>query len=194
MQPGQTSARDFERAASTATRASRARALAVPPLDWRVAGLLLGGLVTLAVGLQGPLGVSTAYVTTTAMAAQAVAPSVVESNAYLSKVGPRVSPEWLVVAGIALGGLFAATLSRSRSRDSVPSHWRRSLGAQPMLRFAAAFVGGFLLLFGARLAGGCTSGHIISGMSQLALSGMVFAAAVFAAGIPAALWLYRSRR
>ena len=47
-------------------------------------------------------------------------------------------------------------------------------------------VGGVLLLFGARLAGGCTSGHIISGITQLAVSSVIFAAAVFAAGITTA--------
>ena len=38
-------------------------------------------------------------------------------------------------------------------------------------------------MFGARLAGGCTSGHIISGITQLAVSGVLFGAAVFAFGI-----------
>ena len=50
-------------------------------------------------------------------------------------------------------------------------------------RYVDAFAGGFLLLFGARLAGGCTSGHIISGMTQLAVSSTIFAAAVFGGGM-----------
>ena len=53
----------------------------------------------------------------------------------------------------------------------------------PRRRYMDAFLGGFLIIFGARVAGGCTSGHIISGMTQLALSGFLFAAAVFGAGI-----------
>jgi uncharacterized membrane protein YedE/YeeE len=48
-----------------------------------------------------------------------------------------------------------------------------------------------LLIFGARLAGGCTSGHIISGITQLSLSGMVFAAGVFVSGIATAKLLKR---
>ncbi|MCA9168672.1 MAG: YeeE/YedE family protein, partial [Planctomycetales bacterium] len=51
------------------------------------------------------------------------------------------------------------------------------------LRAAAAFVGGATLMFGARLAGGCTSGHGISGALQLAASGWVFFAAVFVSGV-----------
>jgi uncharacterized protein len=43
-----------------------------------------------------------------------------------------------------------------------------------------AFAGGFLLLFGARMAGGCTSGHVISGGMQVAFSSYLFAVFVFA--------------
>ena len=47
------------------------------------------------------------------------------------------------------------------------------------------------MLFGARMAGGCTTGHVLSGMSQLSVAGFLFAAAVFVGGIPAALLLKR---
>jgi uncharacterized membrane protein YedE/YeeE len=50
-------------------------------------------------------------------------------------------------------------------------------------RYRDAFIGGFLIVFGARIAGGCTSGHIISGITQLSVSGFIFAAGVFATGI-----------
>ena len=58
-------------------------------------------------------------------------------------------------------------------------------------RYLNAFAGGVLILFGARLAGGCTSGHIISGITQLSLSGMVFGAGVFATGIATAKLIKR---
>lgn len=45
------------------------------------------------------------------------------------------------------------------------------------------FIGGFLLIFGARMAGGCTSGLILSGGMQLAKSGLIFEAFVFVAFI-----------
>lgn len=54
-----------------------------------------------------------------------------------------------------------------------------------------AFAGGFIVLYGARLAGGCTSGHMMSGMMQTALSGYLFALAAFAAAIPTAMIIYR---
>jgi uncharacterized membrane protein YedE/YeeE len=37
-----------------------------------------------------------------------------------------------------------------------------------------AFLGGALMMFGARVAKGCTSGHAISGNQQLAASSLVF--------------------
>ncbi len=160
------------------------------PLDWRVAGVLLGLVGVAAVALQGPIGVSTAYVTSEAALANAVAPALVKANSYWSLIGARLTPEWIGVIGMLLGALAAALLSRSRRRESVPETFRARFGARTALRFALAFAGGFLILFGARLAGGCTSGHVISGTSQLAVSGMVFALAVFAAGIPTARALY----
>lgn len=163
------------------------------PLDWRIAGMLLGLLVAAAVGLQGPLGVSTAYVTTEALVAQRASPHFFADNAYLSRVGAALTPEWVVVVGVVLGALSMSLLFRSRHSDNAPAVWRTRFGSKSALRFLTAFAGGTLLLFGARMAGGCTSGHVISGMSQLALSGMVFGAAVFAAGIPTALLVYRRR-
>jgi uncharacterized membrane protein YedE/YeeE len=53
------------------------------------------------------------------------------------------------------------------------------------------FFAGILVLFGARLAGGCTSGHIMSGMMQTSLSGYLFALGAFAAAVPAAVLLYK---
>ena len=34
------------------------------------------------------------------------------------------------------------------------------------------------MIIGARLAGGCTSGHFMSGMSQMAISAMIFGGVV----------------
>ena len=47
-----------------------------------------------------------------------------------------------------------------------------------------------ILIFGARMADGCTSGHAISGGLQLALSSWTFILAMFASGIATALLLY----
>jgi uncharacterized membrane protein YedE/YeeE len=48
-------------------------------------------------------------------------------------------------------------------------------------------------MYGARLAGGCTSGHGISGSLQLAVSSWTFFLTMFASGVLTALVLFRSR-
>ncbi|KAF2665163.1 hypothetical protein BT63DRAFT_417688 [Microthyrium microscopicum] len=46
-----------------------------------------------------------------------------------------------------------------------------------------AFLGGFLMIFGSRMAGGCTSGHGITGMSMLSVSSIISVAAMFGGGM-----------
>jgi uncharacterized membrane protein YedE/YeeE len=45
------------------------------------------------------------------------------------------------------------------------------------------FLGGLVMILGARIAGGCTSGHGISGMSMLSVSSIISVASMFGAGI-----------
>lgn len=54
---------------------------------------------------------------------------------------------------------------------------------------ARGMLGGATMVFGARLAGGCTSGHGISGMSMLGISSIITVASMFAGGIGLALAL-----
>ena len=96
-----------------------------------------------------------------------------------------------------VGGAVTSSLFRGKQpavdKGSMPSMWKQNFGASTSKRYLAAFSGGVLLLFGARLAGGCTSGHMISGISQLALSSFIFGIATFAAAILMAKFLYRKR-
>jgi uncharacterized membrane protein YedE/YeeE len=162
-----------------------------------VGGALLGVLswLTFAVSDKA-LGVSTTFVRATGTLLGAFSPQIVESNSYYAKyLADKPAFEWqfALVIAIAVGAFVAARLSGSVRAVSVPTTWKERFGESSSKRALAAFVGGTLLLFGARLAGGCTSGHGISGGLQLAVSGYVFIAAVFAAGIPTAFFLYRKR-
>jgi hypothetical protein len=73
----------------------------------------------------------------------------------------------------------------------VPATWRERFGNSPQGRYLAAFAGGLILMYGARMAGGCTSGHGISGSLQLAVSSWVFFLTLFAAGLATAAVLFR---
>lgn len=161
-----------------------------PLLHWLPAGVLLGGLLVLAVGLFQPLGVSTQYVRAVGGLLVLAAPEVAAGNDYLQ--GERIVFGYseMVVIGIPIGALLVSLAFRRRTREAVPEPWRTRFGPSRARRFAAAFVGGALLLFGARLAGGCTSGHILSGVSQLAVSSLLFAATAFGTAVLVARALY----
>jgi len=88
--------------------------------------------------------------------------------------------EMKFLIGAFLSGLFLSIVKKEFSIKLIHENWERFKGPSKTRRIIWALIGGFLLLFGARLAGGCTSGHIISGGIQLAVSSLVFAAFVFA--------------
>lgn len=67
-----------------------------------------------------------------------------------------------------------------------PALWSANLSGGWIGRWIVAFVGGALVLYGARLAGGCTSGHMMSGMMQTAVSGYLFAFGAFLTAFPTA--------
>lgn len=162
-------------------------------MHWLPSGLLLGGLLLVAVYAMTPLGVSTQYSRAVGGVCSLVAPAAAEANPYFQNVKLSFGYSEMVVIGIPLGALAVAVLLRRRTSEAVPDPWRARFGPSRALRFSAAFVGGFLLLFGARLAGGCTSGHVLSGVSQLAVSSILFAAVAFGTGVLAARAMYSTR-
>lgn len=99
--------------------------------------------------------------------------------------------QFALVAGIALGAAASALTSGSTRRSHSPI-WSKAAGITSFpQRAVMAFAGGFILLFGARIADGCTSGHGISGMAQLAVSSTLAIAAMFAGGILTAMLFKR---
>ena len=148
---------------------------------WASLGVLFGLLSTAAIALYGPIGVSGTYPRFVGAIARRVSPDVDASNPYLVKMGSLVTPETMLVVGLLIGGLLAAFIGGTRRPSSfIAVHAAETTAGR---RYRDAFIGGVLIIFGARLAGGCTSGHIISGITQLAVSGILFGAAVFGAGM-----------
>lgn len=85
--------------------------------------------------------------------------------------------------GIFLGANISAKLSRTQ-RPPISSVWKNEFGMQSKtLRYSLSFVGGMLLIFGARLANGCTSGNGISGTSQLDASSWIVLVSMFLSAI-----------
>ena len=159
-----------------------------PVIPWWLGGAVIGLLLTIGVAVFAPLGVSGEFSATGGRLLNAVAPATIQGNSYFAKLG--LSWETVLVIGLLIGAALGAMLARKRPM-TVPNVWANRFGTSVAKRCAAAFAGGFVLLFGARLAGGCTSGHMISGVSQLALSSFVFAGAIFASGMVTARLLFR---
>lgn len=176
---------------ATLPAADRRAALAPPP--WALLGVLFGILSAASIALFGPIGVSGTYPRLIGALARRVVPDAAAANPYLVKMGSLVTPETMLVLGLLIGGFLASRLGAGASGRANAIEAVHARETTPGRRYLDAFIGGFLILFGARLAGGCTSGHIISGMSQLAVSSTIFAAAVFAGGIGVAHLLRAGR-
>jgi len=164
------------------------------------------------VALVKPIGVSTQFVVLDGILWDVADPNVVvpseeakhgyaSPNAYLDKSGGKIASEvanplnysFILVIAMMAGALISAILRGGVPRNdrAMPPVWRANFGDAPWKRYLASFGAGFLVLYGARLAGGCTSGHMMSGMMQTALSGYIFSAGAFLIGIPAALYLFK---
>jgi hypothetical protein len=151
-------------------------------------------VLILAVALVQPIGVSTQYAVLDGVLLHALLPAVANQSPYLVETAEGwtlATYEFMFVLGIPLGAFAAAWTTGRFSTRLVPAEWANRFGPSPGPRLVWAFLGGFLLLFGARFGGGCTSGHMISGVSQLAVSSLVFSAALFLSGVITARTIYR---
>lgn len=148
-------------------------------------------------GMGKALGTSTTMPKLAGTAIGVVSPQTVEANSYWSKYfnaeAGKVMFDWqfFLVVGLIGGALVGKRLiNRDKFVEHVPPLWQSRFGSSRLLRYAAAFVGGVIMVFGARMAGGCTSGHGISGGLQLAVSSWTFFMAMFASGVVTAFALF----
>ena len=178
--------------------------------SWVIKALALGAVFFLAVLLIKPIGVSTQFSVLSGIFHSALDENVIteneerstgyeSTNAYYDKsegkLAKAIENPWnynfVFVLAIPFGAYAAYAANDKRRRlqmsdvgqnpdepASQQSFWRRYL---------PAFLGGFIILYGARMADGCTSGHMMSGMMQGSVSGYLFAAAAFTVAIPVAV-------
>jgi uncharacterized membrane protein YedE/YeeE len=148
-----------------------------------VSGIALGLVLLLTFYLtRHGLGASGAATNVVAAAGLAIAPVATHANGYLGPMVADGSPmgSWMTweVLGIAIGGLIAAFMA---GRFRVQLDGARSVGSGG--RLLKALVGGSLAGFGARVAGGCTSGLGLSGSAALGVAAFVFLGLFFATGL-----------
>lgn len=112
---------------------------------------------------------------------------------YSKKVQHSVGWEPFSDIGTYLGAFFSAVILSKRYtafRKVIPPSWRNRFGDSQFKRAVGVTVGSFLMLFGARMAGGCASGHILSGIFQMAASGIFFGLVVIITTVIAAKLIY----
>lgn len=166
------------------------------PLPWYVAGPLIGLIVPILLLLGNKaFGVSSAL--------RHVCAIIPSRNPFFRYDWRREGGWNLVFAlGIVLGGFIGGVLlADPEPLELAPSTAAelRALGLEPDGELVPAglfdlgraglsglviiVVGGFLVGFGTRWAGGCTSGHSISGLANLQLPSLVATAAFFLGGL-----------
>ena len=135
---------------------------------WYIAGPLMGLLILgLRAALNKPLGALGGYI------------DIAENAARPGRLGFRA----FLLLGIVLGGLVFAIVSGRFSPALAYGSAGGLLPAAPSAQLVLLLVAGIVMGFGARTAGGCTSGHGMSGMSlgspaSIAASMTFFATAV----------------
>lgn len=153
-----------------------------------VAGVLLG--LTLfasffvtgrGLGASGPMNRFTAWLY------ERVSPGLAHSFKYYAEFFPGTGSSILLdysvfsLLGVFVGGYTSAALGR-RSRLAIEKG--PHIGVRG--RLGLAFLGGFIMAQGARIARGCTSGQVLTGSANLAIGSLVMFACFFAGGYLAA--------
>lgn len=87
------------------------------------------------------------------------------------------------VVGIIIGAYVSSRLSGMRRHGFSPV-WTKVAGISTLSqRIFMAFIGGFIMVMGARIADGCTTGNGISGIALLSVGSMIVIASLFIGGI-----------
>ena len=98
-----------------------------------------------------------------------------------------------MVLGIFLGALISSATDRSFKLERLPPAWGQRFGPSLTKRALGAILGGIIAMMGARMADGCPSGHGLSGMMQLSVSGFLAMTMFFIVGVLVAALVYGRR-
>jgi uncharacterized membrane protein YedE/YeeE len=156
---------------------------------WLYAGIalaILNAVVFLSAIANRPIGVSTAYPYISDLFTGTT------RDNYFLKIQEPGHWEMLFLIGAFISGIVISILRKEFKITIIHSNWRKYKGNSVSNRLIWSFIGGFILIIGARMAGGCTSGHILSGGMQLSLSSLVFAVFVFAGLLITGKYFYKN--
>jgi uncharacterized protein len=155
------------------------------PLHWAVAGAVIA-LITLALLFiaNRRLGISTGLEDVC---------SFVLPVPYFMRDAVRSARQWRLpfIGGLVIGGFLSAMLGGGWAPTWDLGIFDQVIGFGAAGKLAWMFVGGLCIGFGTRLAGGCTSGHGIFGMSNFELPSLISTVSFMAAGILTTQFIYR---
>ncbi|WP_297596230.1 YeeE/YedE thiosulfate transporter family protein [uncultured Cetobacterium sp.] len=158
-------------------------------IKWISKGLFLGLVFFISMLLVKPIGISTQYSITSGIIHSTVEKDIIvkEGKKYSSTVeyynqdGIAQSIKnpfnfsMVFIVGVFIGGMIGRLLF-IKNKNFIEENEKLEKDSISRSRL---FVGGIILLYGARMAGGCTSGHMMSGIIQLSVSSIVFAIVMF---------------
>ncbi len=138
-----------------------------------------------------PIGASSFYAQVAGFIGKLISPSHTKSLAYFKANPTRVGWGFVFVLATIVGAAIAALTGGEFTNEWLPPMWEARFGDSIALRAAIGFASGLLMAFGARLAGGCTSGHGISGTMQLNVASWISVICFFIGGIAVAMTLFK---
>jgi len=149
-------------------------------IPWWVGGILMALLLLFTFSIFGadrPIGAST-YVPYFSGIIFGLDP---EKYSYLKEINNPGAWEGVMLLGALFGGFITSVfITKSFRLSLIPTAWKKYKNNSVASRLIWSFISGFIMIIGARLAGGCTSGHFLSGMAQTAISAMIFGGVVIA--------------
>jgi hypothetical protein len=155
------------------------------PLHWALGGGAIGLITLLLLWVTNQrLGISTGFENICALVVRAP---------YFQRSEIAGSHGWRLpfLGGLVLGGLLSALTSGGWQPFWDLGRFDAAFGWGPVGKIAWMFGGGLLIGFGTRLAGGCTSGHGIFGLSNFERASLESTLAFMAAGIVTTNLVYR---
>jgi uncharacterized protein len=137
-------------------------------------------------------GASGGYATLAGLAGGVVAPKKTRQLSYFKANPPHSNWGLMLLLGLPMGAFLGAFTGGETTGRWLPPLWVAHFGENSFWwRMLFGFLGGTLMAVGARLAGGCTSGHGISGTLQLSLGSWIAVVCFFIGGVATAAVLYR---
>jgi uncharacterized membrane protein YedE/YeeE len=154
------------------------------PMHWAIAGAVIAAVTLALLYLANRrLGISTGFED---LCSLALPLPYFRRQTLLAARGWRLP----FVGGLVLGGVLSAVLGGGWAPTWALGMFDTTIGWGPAGKLAWMFAGGLFIGFGTRLAGGCTSGHGIFGLSNFERPSLVSTLSFMAGGFLTTQLLY----